>query len=96
MPEIIWCGFLLAIGTGVLLTYGIAAEIFHQWRQRKHNNKKTEIESHRSVRPQPVRPAVSSEPVFRGYDSPELFREDALLRIHELKAQIAAEVKKGG
>src|SRR5688572_3985608 len=93
--TILWYILLIAIGTGVVLTWGIADEIFHQWRQRTHNKKKTEIESHRAVRPQPVRPAVSAEPVVHGYDSPELFRQDAVLRIHELKRQIAAEVKKG-
>ena len=92
--TIVWYILLIAIGAGVVLTYGIADKLSHQWSQRKHNKKKTEIESHRTIRPEPVRLAVSAEPVVRGYDSPELFSEDGLLRIHELKRQIAAEVKK--
>jgi hypothetical protein len=41
-----------------------------------------------------VQPAVSAKPVVRGYDSRDLFWEDALLRIDELKRQIDADLKK--
>jgi hypothetical protein len=41
-----------------------------------------------------VQPAVSAKPVVRGYDSRDLFWKDALLRIDELKRQIAADLKK--
>ena len=86
--------FLLAIRAGVVFTYAIADDLFRQSGQRKKNKKKTEIESHRAVELKPVRSAVSAKPVVRGYDSRELFWEDALIRIDELKRQIAAEVKK--
>jgi len=56
--------------------------------------KETETENDRAVKPKPVQPTANSEPVVRGYDSRDLFWEDALLRIDELKRQIAAELKK--
>ena len=93
--TILWYILLLAIGAGVVFTYAIADELFHQWHQRKNLKKKTETENTWVVKPEPVQPAVSAKPVVRGYDSPDLFREDALLRIRELKRQIAADLKKG-
>jgi hypothetical protein len=93
--TILWYILLLATGAGVVFTYAIADEIFHQRRQRKNNKKKTDIESHRAVKPKPVQRTVDTEPLVRGYDSADLFREDALRRINELRRQIAAEVKKG-
>ena len=92
--TILWYILLLAIGAGVVLTYGIADELFYQSHLRKKNKKKTEIESHRAVKPKPVQRTVDTKPVVRGYDSRDLFWEDALLRIDELKRQIAAELKK--
>jgi hypothetical protein len=93
--TILWYILLLAIGAGVVFTYGIADDLLRQWHQRKNSKKKTEIESHRAVKPEPVQPAVSAKSVVRGYDSRDLFWEDALLRIREVKQQIAAGVKKG-
>ena len=93
--TILWYILLLAVGAGIVFTYAIADEVFHQWRQRKNMKKKIETENHRAVKPEPVQPDVSAKPVVRGYDSPDLFREDALLRIDELKRQIAADLKKG-
>jgi hypothetical protein len=60
----------------------------------KKMKKKLEAENHRTVKAEPVQPAVSAKPVVRGYDSRDLFWEDALLRIDELKRQIAADLKK--
>ncbi len=93
--TIVWYIFLLATGAGVVFTYGIADDLFYQWHQRKNMKKKTETENHPAVKPQPVQRTVDTEPVLRGYDSPDLFREDALIRIHELERQIAADLKKG-
>jgi hypothetical protein len=56
--------------------------------------KKVETGNHRAVKPEPMQPAVSAKPVVRGYDSRDLFWEDALLRIDKLKRQIAADLKK--
>jgi hypothetical protein len=92
--TILWYILLLAIGAGVVFTYAIADELIHQWHQRKNLKKKTEIESHRAIKPEPVQANVSAKPVVRGYDSRDLFWEDALLRIDELKRQIAADLKK--
>jgi hypothetical protein len=47
------------------------------------------------VKPEPVQPAVNAKLVVRDYDSRDLFWEDALLRIDEVKRQIAADLKKG-
>jgi hypothetical protein len=93
--TILWYVLLLAIGAGVVFTYGIADDLFYQWRQRKNKKKKPEIESNLGVTPEPVQPAVSAKPVVRGYDSRDLFWEDALIRIQELKRQIAEDLKKG-
>ncbi|SRR6266498_5098662 len=93
--TIVWYIFLFAIGAGVVLTYGIADDLFHQWRQRKNLKKKTENENQQAVKPKPMQRTVDTEPIVRGYDSPDLFREDTLLRIDELKRQIAADLKKG-
>jgi len=92
--TILWYILLLAIGAGVVFTYAIADEFFHQWHQRKNLKKKTETENDRAVKPEPLQPAISAKPVVRGYDSRDLFWEDALLRIDELKRQIAADLKK--
>jgi hypothetical protein len=92
--TILWYILLLAIGACIVFTYGIVDNLFHQWRQRKNMKKKVETENHRAVKPEPVRPAVSAKPVVRGYDSRDLFWEDALLRIREVKRQIGADVKK--
>jgi hypothetical protein len=93
--TILWYIFLLATGAGVVFTYAIADEIFHQWRQRKNLKKKTETENQQAVKPKPMQRTVDTEPIVRGYDSRDLFWEDALLRIDELKRQIAADLKKG-
>jgi hypothetical protein len=92
--TILWYILLLAIGAGVIFTYGIVDDLFHQWRQRKNLQKKVETENHWAKKPEPVQPAVSAKPVVRGYDSRDLFWEDALLRIDELKRQISADLKK--
>jgi hypothetical protein len=92
--TILWYILLLAFGAGVVFTYGIVDDLFHQWRLRKNLKKKVETGDHQAVRPEPVQPAVSAKPLVRGYDSRDLFWEDALLRIDELKRQIAAELKK--
>jgi hypothetical protein len=92
--TIVWYIFLFAIGAGVVFTYGIADDLFHQRHQRTNNKKKTEIESHRAVKLEPVQPVVSVKPVVRGYDSRDLFWEDALLRIREVRRRIAEDLKK--
>jgi hypothetical protein len=92
--TILWYIFLLVIGAGVLFTYGIVDDLFQQWRQRKNLKKKAETGNHPAVRPEPVRPTISGKNVVRGYDSRDLFWEDALLRIDELKRQIVADLKK--
>jgi hypothetical protein len=93
--TILWYILLLATGAGVVFIYAIADELFHQWHQRKNNKKNPKIASNLAAKPEPVQPAVSTNPVVRGYDSRDLFWEDALLRIDEVKRQIAAELKKG-
>jgi hypothetical protein len=57
--------------------------------------KKIEIGKHRAIKPErPLQPAVTTKPAVRGYDSRDLFWEDALLRINELKRQLAADLQK--
>jgi hypothetical protein len=92
--TILWYIFLLAIGAGVIFTCGIVEDLFHQRRQRKNLKKKVETRNDPAVRPEPVRPTIRGKPVVRGYDSRDLFWKDALLRIDELKRQIAADLKK--
>jgi hypothetical protein len=41
-----------------------------------------------------MRPDITSKPLVRGYDSRDLFWEDALIRIREIRRQIAADLKK--
>jgi hypothetical protein len=92
--TILWYILLLAFGASVVFTYGIADDLLHRWRLIKKMKEKLETENHRILKAEPVQPAVSAKPVVRGYDSRDLFWEDALLRIDELKRQIAADVKK--
>ena len=92
--TILWYLLLLAIGAGVVVTYGIADDLFYQWHQRKNNKKKTEIESHRVEKPERAQPGISAKPPVRGYDSRDLFWEDALIRIREVRRQIDADLKK--
>jgi hypothetical protein len=93
--TILWYILLLAIGAGVVFTYAIADELFHQWRQRKDRKKKTETENHLAVKPEPMQRTVDTKLIVRGYDSPDLFREDTLIRIRELERKIEADLKKG-
>jgi hypothetical protein len=58
--TILWCLLLLAIGAGVILTYGIVNDLFHQWRLRKKMKKKLETGNHRTVKPKLVQLAVSA------------------------------------
>jgi hypothetical protein len=91
----LWYIILLAIGAGVVFTYGIADDLFHRWRLRKYMKKKLETKNHRGVKAEPAQPAARAKPaVVRGYDSRDLFWEDALLRIREVKRQIGADLKK--
>jgi hypothetical protein len=93
--TILWYILLLAFGAGVVFTYGIADDLFHRWRQRKNMKKQVETGNHRAVKAEPVQPAVSAKPaVVRGYDSRDLFWEDAILRIREVRRQIGADLKK--
>jgi hypothetical protein len=93
--TILWYILLLAIGAGVVFTYAIADDLFHQWRLRKNIKKKLETENHRAVERKAVQRTIDIEPIVRGYDSPDLFREDALIRIRELKRKIETDLKKG-
>jgi hypothetical protein len=72
----------------------IADDLFYKWHQRKNDRKKLESENHRIEEPKPVRPVITSKPLVRGYDSRDLFWEDALIRIREIRRQIAADLKK--
>ena len=92
--TILWYVLLIAIGAGVVVTYGIADDLFYQWHQRKNNKKKPKIESHRDEKPQPAEPDISAKPLVRGYDSRDLFWEDMLIRIREVRRQIAADLEK--
>jgi hypothetical protein len=92
--TILWYILLLVIGAGVVFTYGIADELFHRWHQVKNNKKKSETKNHPAGEPQRVQAAVSPKSVVRGYDSRDLFWEDALLRIREIKRQMDADLKK--
>ena len=90
--TIVWYILIFATGAGIIFTYAIADELFHQRRQRKNMKKETETESRRDIKPEPVQAAVSAKSVVRGYDSRDLFWEDELIRIHELERQIAADL----
>jgi hypothetical protein len=83
--TILWYLLLMAIGAGAVFIYGIADDLFYQWQQRKNNKKKPEIESHRVEKSEPVQPAISAKHLVRGYDSRDLFWEDALIRIREIR-----------
>jgi hypothetical protein len=92
--TILWYVFLLAIGAGVVFTYGIADDLFYQWHQKKINKNKNEIESRRFKKPETVQPGISAKHHVRGYDSRDLFWEDALIRIREARRLIAEDLEK--
>jgi hypothetical protein len=103
MAEIIlWYLLLIAVSAGIVFVYAIADDLFDQWHKRRSTKKKTEMESRAATFPsveanRAINPRlIDFTTVIRGYDSRDLFWEDALLRIDELKRRIAEDLKKEG
>jgi hypothetical protein len=100
--AILWYLHLIAIGAGIVFVYAIADNLFDQWHQRRSIRKQAKLqigggafrsaEADRAVKPT----LLDFNTVIRGYDSRDLFWEDALLRIDELKRRIAEDLKKEG
>jgi hypothetical protein len=95
LETILWYVLLLAIGVGLVFTMESRTISVTNGIKEKNKKKKTETENHRAVKPEPpVQPAISAKPVVRGYDSRDLFWEDALIRIREVRRKIASDLKK--
>ena len=89
--------WLLVLPFGALLCV-IIESIGEKTRRKRSEQLRTEIErvireNRRRLSAQLATPPPM--PVVRGYDSRELFREDALIRIRKLEAAIAAGEKPG-
>lgn len=91
IEAIFWWIIILTTACGVIFTYGIVEDLVRQWRRKQEN--KTRMEPTNSPRSagSPSQP-TAPKPVVRGYDSPDLFRKDALIRIRKLEAEIATEL----
>jgi hypothetical protein len=89
---LIWF-LVLPFGTLLLVIVEMVGE---KTAQKRRERERAEIErvlneNRRALLAQIAKP--SSKPVVRGYDSGDLFRQDALIRMRKLEAEIAAGVK---
>ena len=78
----------LAIGIAIIFVAAIVEVEFSKWRdsERTKNQTRPDIESKSGI------DATTKTPppiIVRGYDSSDLFRKDALIRIRELDREIA-------
>jgi hypothetical protein len=87
--------WFLVLPFGVLLLV-IVEMLGEKRRQQRREHERAEIERVINENRRRLLAQVAkspSKPVVRGYDSSDLFREDALIRIRKLEAKIAAGVK---
>jgi hypothetical protein len=99
--TILWYLLLIAIGAGTVFVYAISDNLFDQWHQRRNIRKQAKLQigggAFRSAEPdRALNATIDLSTTIRGYDSRDLFWEDALLRIDELKRRIAEDLKKEG
>jgi hypothetical protein len=78
--NILLWGFYCAAGGSVLLFCSIIQNLVSPWSSSPRNAKNN---------PTVGRIGTSDNGAFRGYDSPELFEEDLILRIEQLQSKIA-------
>jgi len=69
------------------LTYGVLEDMIQKAWTRKHPPEQSKLVHRSPVNPFQTEP--NQTPQFRGYDSSELFRKDALIRLHEFYKQVA-------
>ena len=69
------------------LAYGVVEEII----QKRRPSRRITEPAPRTSEPSTVEPPSTNDmaPAVRGYDTPELFRQDALIRIHHLESEVA-------
>ena len=82
----------LAIGIGIIFVGAIVEVEFCNWREsrRRKNQPAPDIKAKSKIETTTETPPVI---VVRGYDSGDLFRKDALIRIRELDREIAEDLK---
>lgn len=84
--------FLLTFACGALFTFTLIEDLFRQWRTDRKKNDTTPLPP---TKPQAsLPPTKETPPAIRGYDNPELFREDALVRIKRLEAEIQEDLRR--
>ena len=82
----------LAIGIGIIFVGAIVEVEFGKWR----NSRRTRNQSTPDIKNKSEVDATTEIPptiVVRGYDSGDLFRKDALIRIRELERELAEDMK---
>ena len=83
---------LMAIGIGIIVVGAIVEVEFGKWRHsRQTRNQSTPDINNKSG----INATTETPPtiVVRGYDSGDLFRKDALIRIRELDRELAEYIK---
>ena len=91
--TIFWWVFTLACVFTFFFSYGMVEDLIRGWLRRLHARKIRE--TFPSNVSQPYRlSSADAVTTFRGYDTPQLFREDTLIRIKRLKDDIEEHKEK--
>jgi hypothetical protein len=88
--DVVVCWILaLPAVVAFYLAYGVVEEII----QRRASRKVSEL-APRNSEPSPVEPPrkADTSPTVRGYDTPELFRQDTLIHIRHLEGEVAKHI----
>ncbi|HEU4346122.1 MAG TPA: hypothetical protein VFU31_31615 [Candidatus Binatia bacterium] len=84
--HIAWLLPILACASAFFFGYSVLEDLIKARRRKRHTP------PHRVINTKPARPNTPAPvaPAIRGYDTPELFRQDSLRRIQKLQQEINA------
>ena len=89
--KILLGGFYCATAGSVLLLGSIIWSLIRQWSSISHNDKSIAVD----LEPSDVEVRlIRGRTDFRGYDSPELFEEDLILRTEKIQHRIRHYTRK--
>lgn len=94
MPQaIFFWGFVIATVCSVLFACRMLEALFRQWLSYRRAGK-VQLPSAATLARYPLYPSIDSVLHPRGYDSPEVFWEDSLIRLRRLRREIQKYSKK--
>ncbi len=94
MPQAIFFGsFVIAAACSVLFACRMFEALFRQWLSYRRAGK-THLSSAATLARYGLDPSIGSVLQPRGYDSPEVFWEDSVIRLRCLKCEIQKYSKK--